>query len=58
VPADRAVVVEDATLGVAAGRAGAFGLVVGVDRTGNAAALRNSGADVVVTDLAEIVVVP
>ena len=54
--AERTVVVEDATAGVEAGRAGGFGLVVGVDRTGNADALRDHGADVVVTDLAEIVV--
>ena len=55
-PPERAVVVEDAVLGVAAGRAGRFGLVVGVDRTGNAPALRDHGADVVVTDLAALVV--
>ena len=54
--AERTVVVEDATAGVEAGRAGGFGLIVGVDRTGNADALRDHGADVVVTDLAEIVV--
>jgi len=48
----RAVVVEDATAGVEAGRAGGFGLVVGVDRAGDAAALRAHGADVVVPDLA------
>jgi alpha,alpha-trehalase len=57
VPPAGAVIVEDAILGVAAGRAGAFGLVVGVDRTGNATALRDHGADVVVTDLAELAVV-
>jgi len=39
---------------VAAGRAGAFGLVVGVDRVGQADALRRHGADVVVQDLAEL----
>lgn len=50
---DRAVVVEDAIAGVQAGRAGAFGLVVGVDRDGSGAALRANGADVVVTDLDE-----
>ena len=53
-PADRAVVVEDALLGVQAGRAGRFGLVVGVDRVGQADALREHGADVVVLDLAEL----
>ena len=47
-------VFEDALSGVAAGRAGNFGLVVGVDRVGQAEALRRNGADVVVTDLAEL----
>lgn len=51
----RAVVLEDATSGVAAGRAGSFGLVVGVDRGAGEAALRAAGADVVVQDLAELV---
>ncbi len=51
----RAVVVEDAISGVQAGRAGGFGLVIGVDRTGNGAALRENGADVVVADLSELV---
>ena len=45
---------EDALSGVEAGRAGRFGLVVGVDRVGQADALREHGADVVVTDLAEL----
>ncbi|MEW9532101.1 beta-phosphoglucomutase family hydrolase [Microbispora sp. NPDC049125] len=49
-----AAVFEDALAGVAAGRAGGFALVVGVDRVGQAAALREHGADVVVTDLAEL----
>lgn len=49
-----AAVFEDALAGVAAGRAGGFGLVVGVDRTGQADELRAHGADVVVTDLAEL----
>ena len=49
-----AVVFEDAISGVAAGRAGGFGYVVGVDRVGQADALREAGADVVVTDLAEL----
>ena len=39
---------------VAAGRAGRFSLVVGVDRVGHAEALKANGADVVVTDLAEL----
>ena len=47
-------VFEDALAGVAAGRAGRFGCVVGVDRAGQAADLRSNGADVVVTDLAEL----
>jgi beta-phosphoglucomutase-like phosphatase (HAD superfamily) len=49
-----AVVFEDALAGVAAGRAGNFGYVVGVDRVGQAAGLRDRGADVVVTDLAQL----
>jgi beta-phosphoglucomutase family hydrolase len=51
---DNAVVFEDALAGVAAGRAGNFGYVVGVDRVGQADDLRKNGADVVVTDLAEL----
>jgi beta-phosphoglucomutase family hydrolase len=51
---DEAVVFEDALAGVAAGRAGQFGYVVGVDRLGQAAALREHGADIVVTDLSEL----
>ncbi len=50
----RAVVVEDAIAGVEAGRAGGFGCVIGVDRSGHAIALRGAGADVVVTDLAQV----
>jgi trehalose-phosphatase len=50
----QAVVVEDATSGVQAGRDGDFGLVVGVDRDGAAEGLRKSGADVVVRDLGEL----
>jgi beta-phosphoglucomutase family hydrolase len=49
-----AVVYEDALSGVAAGRAGGFGFVVGVDRVGQAEALAEQGADVVVQDLAEL----
>ncbi len=55
VPAEKAVVVEDALAGVEAGRAGGFGLVVGVDRGGAGAELRQRGADIVVTDLAELI---
>jgi len=47
-------VFEDAIAGVQAGRAGGFGWVVGVDRTGNAASLMSHGADMVVTDLAQL----
>ena len=54
VPAVGAIVIEDAIAGVEAGRAGGFGLVVGVDRAGQADALRAAGADIVVTDLAEL----
>jgi beta-phosphoglucomutase family hydrolase len=54
VEADAAAVFEDALAGVEAGRAGDFGWVVGVDRTGQAEALRRHGADVVVQDLAEL----
>jgi beta-phosphoglucomutase family hydrolase len=49
-----AAVFEDAVAGVAAGRAGNFGWVVGVDRVGQAEALRDHGADIVVTDLSEL----
>lgn len=50
----RSAVFEDAVAGVEAGRAGGFGWVVGVDRTGSASALRSHGADVVVSDLEEL----
>jgi beta-phosphoglucomutase family hydrolase len=50
----QAAVFEDALAGVQAGRAGDFGYVVGVDRVGQADALREHGADVVVTDLAQL----
>jgi beta-phosphoglucomutase family hydrolase len=50
----QAAVFEDALAGVAAGRAGSFGCVVGVDRVGQADQLRESGADLVVRDLAEL----
>jgi beta-phosphoglucomutase family hydrolase len=52
---ERAVVIEDALSGVEAGRNGAFGLVIGVDRVGQAQALHEHGADRVVSDLAELV---
>jgi trehalose-phosphatase len=50
------LVVEDSVAGVAAGKLGGFGLIVAVDRTGHAELLRAAGADLVVTDLAEVVV--
>jgi beta-phosphoglucomutase family hydrolase len=49
-----AAVFEDALAGVAAGRAGGFALVVGVDRVGQAEELRSHGADVVVGDLSDL----
>jgi beta-phosphoglucomutase family hydrolase len=54
----QAAVFEDATSGVEAGRAGDFRWVVGVDRIGHAAELLSHGADVVVTDLAELLDAP
>jgi beta-phosphoglucomutase family hydrolase len=50
----RSVVFEDAIAGVQAGHAGGFGLVVGVDRTGDPEALQKNGADIVVQDLSEL----
>ena len=52
--AAHSAVFEDAQAGVAAGRAGRFGFVVGVDRVGQSEALRKSGADVVVADLSDL----
>jgi beta-phosphoglucomutase family hydrolase len=49
-----AAVFEDALAGVEAGRAGGFGIVIGVDRAGHAEALREHGATVVVADLADL----
>ena len=54
VPVEHAAVLEDALAGVEAGRAGGFGCVVGVDRKGRPDALREHGADVVVSDLSEL----
>ena len=51
-----AAVFEDALAGVEAGRAGGFGSVVGVDRVGQAEELRRHGADIVVSDLADLFV--
>jgi beta-phosphoglucomutase family hydrolase len=55
-PPAAAAVFEDATAGVQAGRDGGFGFVVGVDRVGQADALREHGASIVVLDLAELIV--
>jgi beta-phosphoglucomutase family hydrolase len=55
VRAEAAVVVEDAVSGVRAGAAGEFALVVGVDRGAGDRALREAGASIVVSDLAELV---
>jgi len=54
VPPAQAAVFEDALAGVEAGRAGHFGFVVGVDRVGQAEALRAHGADIVVSDLSDL----
>lgn len=54
-PASECAVIEDAHSGVAAGRAGAFGRVIGVDRGAGALELARSGADLVVDDLAELI---
>ncbi|MET7935872.1 beta-phosphoglucomutase family hydrolase [Streptomyces sp. NPDC005322] len=54
VPPEAAAVFEDALAGMESGRAGHFGWVVGVDRVGQADALRRHGADIVVKDLAEL----
>jgi beta-phosphoglucomutase family hydrolase len=55
VPAQNAAVFEDALAGVAAGKAGGFGLTVGVDRHGQPEALKDAGADIVVSDLSELI---
>jgi beta-phosphoglucomutase family hydrolase len=52
--AEQCAVFEDAQAGVAAGKAGGFGIVVGVDRGGQAQALSDNGADIVVQDLSEL----
>lgn len=58
VPPSAAVVIEDAIAGVQAGRAGDFAFVIGVDRLDHADALAEAGADVVVSDLAELLTDP
>jgi beta-phosphoglucomutase family hydrolase len=55
VPAEQCAVIEDASSGVAAGAAGGFALVVGIDRGGNRAALLDAGAHLVVDDLDETI---
>ena len=55
---EHAAVFEDALVGVEAGRAGKFAIVIGVDRVGQAAALKAHGADLVVGDLAELLEAP
>ena len=55
---NRTVVIEDAISGVQAGSNGSFGLVIGVARKGNAEELKSNGADLVVSDLGELVVSP
>jgi len=54
----QAAVFEDALAGVAACRTGGFGFVVGVNRAGQADALRAHGADIVVSDLADLLDAP
>jgi beta-phosphoglucomutase family hydrolase len=55
---DHAAVFEDALVGVEAGRAGKFAIVIGIDRVGQAAELKAHGADVVVGDLSELLEAP
>ncbi|MBO0806674.1 MAG: beta-phosphoglucomutase family hydrolase [Actinobacteria bacterium] len=55
VPPSQAAVFEDALAGVSAGRAGGFGWVVGIDRADQGDELRAHGADVVVSDLADLI---
>nr|WP_221379713.1 beta-phosphoglucomutase family hydrolase [Actinoplanes polyasparticus] len=54
IPPENCAVYEDALAGVAAGRAGKFGITIGVDRVGQTQALLDNGADIVVTDLSEL----
>ena len=53
-PRENCAVFEDAQAGVAAGRAGGFGIVIGVDRVGQARGLLGHGADIVVQDLSDL----
>ena len=50
----RAIVIEDAISGVEAGRAGGFGLVIGINRSGENTGLKDHGADIVLSDLSEL----
>ena len=52
---ERAVVIEDALSGIQAGRDGGFGLVVGIEHHGNRQSLEAQGADIVVSDLRELI---
>jgi trehalose-phosphatase len=52
----RSIVIDDSEAGVTAGRRGGFALVVGLDRTSHASDLISSGADIVVSDLADVAV--
>jgi len=52
---ERAVVIEDALSGIQAGRDGSFGLVVGIEHHGNRQSLEAQGADIVVSDLRELI---
>lgn len=53
VVADRTIIVEDAISGVEAGKRGAFGMVIAIDRGHNADAMRQAGATIVVRNLSE-----
>lgn len=55
---EHGAVFEDALVGVEAGRAGKFAIVIGIDRVGQADALKAHGADVVVDDLSELLEAP
>jgi HAD superfamily hydrolase (TIGR01509 family) len=51
----QAVVIEDAASGIAAGKAGGFGLVIGVNRHADAQSLQDAGADLVTDDLGDLI---
>jgi beta-phosphoglucomutase family hydrolase len=51
----QAVVIEDAASGIAAGKAGGFGLVIGVNRHADAPSLQDAGADLVTDDLGDLI---